>query len=67
MPLLGKLLGIVDSERNIMASYILPESCIPIVAGTVQRMKYFKKRTDANKEKINVSTIKFSINSRKIA
>ena len=49
---IGKFLGIVDSAGNIMSYCILPESCIPIVAGTVQRMTSLEKQTDASKDNI---------------
>ena len=49
---LGKFLGIADSASYILSYCILPESYIPIVAGTVQRMTYLERQTDANEEKI---------------
>ena len=52
VPKLGKFLEDTDSTSNIMSYCIVPESCIPIVAGTVYRMTYLEKQTNANKEKI---------------
>ena len=52
VPQLGRFLGIADSASNIMSYYVLPESGIPVIAGTVQRMTYLEQQTDANKERM---------------
>ena len=58
VPQLGRFLGVADSASNIMSYYVLPESGIPVIAGTVQRMTYLEQQTDANKERMK------SFNSR---
>jgi len=49
---LGIFLGVADVVYNIHSFYILPESGIPIVAGTVQRVTQLELQTDANKQRI---------------
>ena len=57
---LGRFLGVASSSSNIMTFHILPESGIPIQAGTVQRMTELEKQTDANKERMAAHTNKIS-------
>ena len=52
VPQIGRFLGVADSASNIMSYYILPESGIPIIAGTVQRVTTLELETDATKERI---------------
>ena len=54
VPRIGRFLGIADSASNIMTYHILPESGIPIMAGTVQRVTELEKQTDATKERMKV-------------
>ena len=42
--------GIADSASNVMLHWILPESGIPVVGGTVQRVTHLEKQMDANKD-----------------
>ena len=60
VPRIGRFLGIVKSCSNIMTYHILPESGIPIQAGTVQRVTEPEKNTDATKEKMKVFNDKIS-------
>eukprot|EP00980_Cylindrotheca_fusiformis_P022819 scaffold9803_cov145-Cylindrotheca_fusiformis.AAC.1 len=48
VPKLGRFLGIA----YLMTYHILPESGIPITAGTVQRVTMLEKQTDAVKERM---------------
>lgn len=52
VPQLGRFLGIANSSANLMTFHILPESGIPVAAGTVQRMTLLEQETDANKERM---------------
>lgn len=54
IPKIGRFMGIADSAGNIMSYHILPESGIPIVAGTVQRVTMLEKQTEATKERMKV-------------
>ena len=54
VPKLGRFLGVSHSSSNLMTFHVLPESGIPIQAGTVQRVTELEKQTDENKEKIKV-------------
>ena len=47
IPKLGKFLGVAHSASNMLTFHILPESGIPIQAGTVQRVTKPEKQTDA--------------------
>ena len=51
-PKLGRFLGIAQQSSNLMTFHILPESGIPIMAGTVQRLTELEKQTDAHKERM---------------
>ena len=46
VPRLGWFLGIANSANNLMSFYLLPESGILIVAGTVQRVTHLELQTD---------------------
>ena len=52
VPRIGKFLGITNSSSNILTFYILPESGIPIQAGTVQRVTEPEKNTESVKERM---------------
>ena len=52
VPNLGRFLGIPHFSSNLMNFHILPESGIPIQAGTVQSFTELEKKTDENKKKI---------------
>ena len=52
VPRLGRFLGIANSSSNLLTFSILPESGIPIQAGTVQRVTEPEKGTDATKERM---------------
>ena len=63
VPKIGRFLGVAESASNIMSFYILPESGVPVVAGTVQRITYLEQQTDAVKERMkaysNCISLKF--------
>jgi len=52
VPKIGRFLGIADSSSNLMSFRILPESGIPVVAGTVQRVTHLEQQTDVVKERM---------------
>ena len=52
VPRIGRFLGIAHSSSNLMTFHILPESGIPIMAGTVQRVTELEKATDATQQRI---------------
>jgi len=52
VPRLGRFLGTADTVCNVYSFHILPESGIPIIAGTVQRVTQLELETDANKQRI---------------
>ena len=54
VPKLGRFLGIADSASNLLTFHILPESCIPLQAGTVQRVTEPEKQTTAVQERMKV-------------
>ena len=60
VPRLGRFLGIAHSSSNLMTFHILPESGIPVQAGTVQRMTELEKQTDAHKERMQAFTEKIA-------
>ena len=60
VPKLGRFLGIASSSSNMMTFHILPESGIPVQAGTVQRVTEPEKQTDAVKERMKVFTDKIA-------
>ena len=60
VPKIGRFLGVAKTSSNIMSFHILPESGIPVVAGTVQRVTEAEKQTDANKEKMKVFSEKIA-------
>ena len=61
LPRLGWFLGIANSASNLMLFYLLPESGIPIVAGTVQRVTHLELQTDSVKECVKVFNDKISV------
>ena len=52
VPRIGRFLGIAHSSSNLMTFHILPESGIPIMAGTVQRVTELEKATDAAQQRM---------------
>lgn len=52
VPRIGRFLGIANSSSNILTFYILPESGIPMQAGTVQRVTEPEKNTESVKERM---------------
>jgi len=60
VPKLGRFLGVADSASNVMSYYILPESCIPITASTVQRVTHLEKQTEANTQRMKKFNEKIS-------
>ena len=50
VPRLGQFLGIAESSSNMMLFYILPESGLPVCAGTVQRVTKLELKTESVKE-----------------
>ena len=54
VPRLGRFLGIADSASNLMTFHILPESGIPITAGTVQRVTHLEQQTEAVQQQMNI-------------
>ena len=57
---LGSFLGITDSASNLMSYWVLPESEIPIIVGTVQPVTTLEKGTDANKARIKACNEKIA-------
>ena len=51
VPRLGRFLGVADGMCNIHSFHMLPESGLPIIAGTVQRVTQLELQTDANKQR----------------
>ena len=60
VPQLGKFLGIAESSSNIMSYSVLPESGIPVVAGTVQRVTYLEQQTEANQQRMKAFNAKIA-------
>ena len=52
IPVIGRFLGIADTASNLMSYHILPESGVPIMAGTVQRMTYLERGMEVNKQRM---------------
>ena len=50
--MIGRFLGIADTASNHMSYHILPESGVPMTAGTVQRMTYLEKKMEVNKQRM---------------
>ena len=60
VPKLGRFLGVANSASNMLTFHILPESGIPIQAGTVQRVTEPEKQTDAVRERIKIFSNKIA-------
>ena len=59
-PDIGRFLGVAHASSLLMTCNVLPESGIPIQAGTVHRVTEPEKLTDAVKEQMSVHTGKMS-------
>ena len=59
-PYIGRFLGVAHASSLLMTYNVLPESGIPIQAGTVHRVTEPEKQTDAVKEQMSVHTEKIS-------
>ncbi|MEM7375750.1 MAG: hypothetical protein AAF587_44565 [Bacteroidota bacterium] len=60
VPRLGRFLGISESATIMTTYWILPESGIPVSAGTVQRVTHLEQQTDSFKEKCSAYTKKIA-------